>query len=75
MLGKTKLYNQDKGWGFITADDGKDYYFHISDIINDEPIQRGQKIPPGRNCDFDLKEITNRRQERQTVCKNITIDL
>ena len=26
--GKVKLYNREKRYGFITGDDGTDYFFH-----------------------------------------------
>ncbi len=39
--GKVKFYNRDKKYGFITGDDGKDYFFHVSGVsgeaeLNDE---------------------------------------
>ena len=39
--GKVKFYNREKKYGFITGDDGKDYFFHISGVsgeaeLNDE---------------------------------------
>lgn len=34
MKGKIKFYKEDKGWGFITGDDGKDIFFHKSNVEN-----------------------------------------
>ena len=31
--GKITLYNQPKGWGFITRDDGEQIFFHVSNKI------------------------------------------
>ena len=33
--GKVKFYNKEKKYGFITGDDGKDYFFHVSGVSND----------------------------------------
>ena len=30
MNGKIKWYRKEKGFGFITGEDGKDYFFHHS---------------------------------------------
>ena len=32
MKGKVKFYNSAKGFGFITAEDGKDYFVHSSGL-------------------------------------------
>lgn len=32
MTGKVKWFNAEKGYGFITGDDGKDVFVHFSSI-------------------------------------------
>jgi cold shock CspA family protein len=32
-LGKITLYNELKGWGFITRDDGEQFFFHVSNKV------------------------------------------
>ncbi|MBR9676059.1 cold shock domain-containing protein, partial [Candidatus Woesearchaeota archaeon] len=32
MEGKVKFFNKNKGFGFITADDGKDYFVHLTGV-------------------------------------------
>ncbi len=52
MLGKVKRFNKVKGFGFITADDGRDVFFHYSQLIMD-----GYKtISEGAPVEFELVE-------------------
>lgn len=32
MNGNVKFYNVSKGYGFVTAEDGKDYFVHMSGL-------------------------------------------
>ena len=41
--GTVKFFNVSKGFGFITQDEGKDLFFHISEIQGQEP-QDGDKV-------------------------------
>ena len=52
MLGKVKRFNKVKGFGFITADDGRDVFFHYSQLLMD-----GYKtIAEGAPVEFELIE-------------------
>ena len=33
MQGKVKKFNKEKGYGFITKGDGKDVFFHYSELV------------------------------------------
>ena len=32
MKGTVKFFNNEKGFGFIAAEDGKEYFVHMSDL-------------------------------------------
>lgn len=52
MTGKVKMFNKEKGFGFITTDEGKDVFFHYSAIIFD-----GYKTAEaGEAVEFDVEE-------------------
>ena len=54
MLGKVKSYNQEKGYGFITGEDGINFFFHYSELKMD-----GYKhVSLDRNVEFDIIETT-----------------
>lgn len=50
--GTVKWFNATKGFGFITAEDGKDVFVHFSAIQTDgfKTLEEGQKV------EFDLEE-------------------
>jgi cold shock protein len=50
MQGKVKFYNVKKGFGFIVADDGKEYFVHMSGL------QEGVRLNENDNVTFDVVE-------------------
>lgn len=50
MEGKIKWYRKEKGYGFITGTDDKDYFVHYSDLPED------MDNIDGRDVSFELKE-------------------
>lgn len=46
MNGTVKWFNPEKGFGFITAEDGKDVFAHFSQINIDgfKTLEEGQKV-------------------------------
>jgi cold shock protein len=64
MQGKVKMFNSEKGFGFITGDDGKDYFFHFSAIQSEGYRTAGQ----GDKVEFDL-ETSDRGPRAKNVKK------
>ncbi len=46
MNGTVKWFNSDKGFGFITGEDGKDVFAHFSQINSDgfRTLEEGQNV-------------------------------
>ena len=45
MDGTVKFFNEKKGFGFITQEEGTDdLFFHISDVQNQEELTEGDAI-------------------------------
>ncbi|GFP76050.1 cold-shock protein [Clostridium zeae] len=46
MTGTVKWFNAEKGYGFITGEDGKDVFAHFSQIQKDgyKTLEEGQKV-------------------------------
>lgn len=44
MNGKVKFFNEVKGFGFITAEDGKEYFVHSSGLNEGVSITEGDSV-------------------------------
>ena len=42
--GKVKFYNREKRYGFITGDDGVDYFFHESMMVEGQQVRDEDKV-------------------------------
>ncbi|MGM9941621.1 MAG: cold-shock protein [Bulleidia sp.] len=63
--GKVKWFNAEKGYGFITTDEGKDVFVHYSAIQCDgfKTLDEGQAVT------FEITE-SDRGPQAANVCKN-----
>ena len=56
MNGIVKEYNKQKGFGFITGDDGEDYFVHVYGLgpkFKQSGLRQGQSV--AFYLDFDMK--------------------
>jgi CspA family cold shock protein len=46
MKGTVKMFNKEKGFGFIRAEDGSDVFFHYSALVMDgyKTASEGEKV-------------------------------
>ena len=49
MKGKVKMFNSERGFGFITGEDGKDAYVHSS------AIEGGATLAPGDGVEYEVE--------------------
>lgn len=50
MKGSIKFFNEGKGYGFVTADDGKDYFVHITGV------EQGYNPRDGDAVSFEVEQ-------------------
>jgi CspA family cold shock protein len=65
MKGTVKWFNQEKGFGFITGEDGKDVFAHFSQIQKDgfKTLNEGEEVT------FDVAEGAKGPQATNIVTK------
>ena len=44
MNGKVKFFNESKGFGFISGNDGKDYFVHSSGLVGASALSVGEEV-------------------------------
>lgn len=64
MTGTVKWFSSKKGYGFITGDDGKDYFCHYSSIVMDGY----KKLSSQDKVTFEIKET-----DRDPVAVNVKL--
>jgi Cold shock proteins len=64
MQGKVKKFNKEKGFGFITLEDGKDVFFHYSQLV----MEGFKTVDEGEDVEFEIVE-TDRGPQAHNVVK------
>lgn len=57
------MFNQEKGYGFIKLEDGKDVFFHYSQLV----MEGYKTIEADANVEFELVETERGLQARNVV--------
>lgn len=52
MKGTIKMFNKEKGFGFIRAEDGNDVFFHYSSLV----MEGFKTVEQGEVVSFDLEQ-------------------
>jgi len=60
MKGTIKWFNTTNGYGFITGEDGKDYFLHMSALPQQTQPKDGQEV-----------EFTPEQGDRGPLAKNV----
>ena len=69
MQGTVKFFDNSKGWGFITRDDGIDYFVHFTSIL----MQGRKQLSEGDIVDFEIGNDTTGREQAVNVTPILTV--
>lgn len=63
MTGKVKMFNKEKGYGFIKLEDGKDVFFHYSQLL----MEGFKTIEDNADVEFELIDTDRGLQAKNIV--------
>lgn len=72
MQGTVKWFNDTKGFGFITPNDGsKEVFVHFSNIISAPGSRERKTLTQGQDVSFDVQETPRGPQAVNVLTGNI----
>ena len=63
LTGKVKWFNENKGYGFILQDDGRDVFVHYSEIKEDGY----RTLAEGEEVEFDVADSPKGPQAKDVI--------
>lgn len=66
MKGTVKWFDARKGFGFITGEDGNDYFVHFSSILQEEGFK---KLRQDEQVEFEVGQD----EAGRTVARNVSV--
>ena len=63
MLGKVKMFNKEKGYGFITVEGLRDIFFHYSELV----MEGFKTIEDGSEVEFEMIDTDRGPQAKHIV--------
>ena len=63
MLGKVKMFNKEKGYGFITVEGQRDIFFHYSELV----MEGFKTIEDGAEVELEMIDTDRGPQAKQIV--------
>lgn len=71
MKGTVKFFDSRKRWGFITGDDGKDYFVYYSSIL----MKGHKQLSEGDIVEFEIGNGTTGREQAVNVTPILTMQM
>ena len=55
--GKVKFYNREKRYGFVTGDNGTDYFFHESMLVDGQQVRDEDRVNSTQLMEIEVNKL------------------